>query len=159
MNSTFAIFAMSPSPKWLSTLQRIREHRRDVALHTLAQTLQTSARIREAIDDVERNISSLSQAQVQSVRSGRLDAERLLQIRQDRDALRSQLADLGRQQSAAKIAVRQSQSVVADQDAEVDVLRRLSERLDSAHRQAQRRQEEQTPTEIAVSLCNGRLCD
>lgn len=146
---------MSSSPKWLSTLQRIREHRRDVALHSLAQSLQTSAKIGAAINGVEEEISTLSQAQQHSVRSGRLDAERLLQMRQGRDTLRSQLAELVQQQSVAEIAVRQAQSVVADQDAEVDVLRRLSERLDSADRQAQRRQEEQTPTEIAVSLCNG----
>jgi flagellar biosynthesis chaperone FliJ len=150
---------MSSSPKWLSTLQDIREHRRDVARHFLAQSLQASAKIGAAINGVAEEILILSQAQQQSVRAGRLDAERLLQMRQDRDTLRSQLAELGQQQSVAGIALHEAQSFVADQDAEVDVLRRLSERLDSAQRQAQRRQEEQTATEIAVSLCNGQLSD
>lgn len=150
---------MSSSPKLLSTLQRIREHRRDVAWHSLAQSLQVAAEICESKSNVERAISELANTQQQSCGSGQLDTQRLLQIRQDRDALRSQLSELGRQQSIAENAVRQAQFAAADQDAEVDVLRRLGDRLDFARRQAQRRQEEQTLTEITVSLCNGRLAD
>lgn len=150
---------MSSSPKWLSTLQSVREHRRDAALQSLAQNLQAATKIRETIRGVEVTISRLSHTQQQCTHSGQLDAVRLLQIRQDRDALRSQLANLVQQQSVAENAVHQAQSVAAEKDAEFDVLRRLSDRLESAHRQSLRRQEEQTPTETVVSLCNGWLSD
>lgn len=150
---------MTSSPKWLSILQRVREHRRDAALHSLAQSLQAATKIREAISGVEETISSLSHAQQQCAHAGRLDAERLLQIRQDRDNLRSQLTDLIRRRGAAEVAVVQIQAIAAEKDAEVDVLRRLSDRYDSADRQARRRQDEQSLTEFAASLCNGTLYD
>ena len=150
---------MLSSPKWLSTLQRVREHRRDAALHSLAQRLQAATKIREAISGVEETISSLSHAQQQCINSGRLDAERLLQIRQDRDNLRSRLSDLNRQRGVAEAVVGQVQAIAAEKDAEVDVLRRLSDRYDSADRQARRRQDEQSLTEFAASLCNGTLYD
>lgn len=150
---------MLTSPKWLSTLQRVREHRRDAALHSLAQSLQAEAAIRESINSVEGTISNLSQSQQQCVHSGRLDAERLLQIRQDRDNLRSQLTELNRQRGAAEAVVVQAQAIAVEKDAEVDVLQRLSDRYDSAHRQARRRQDEQSLAEVVASLCNGTLCD
>ena len=135
---------MSSSPQWLSILQRVREHRRDTALHSLAQSLQAAARIRDAINITDTAIARLADAQQQSTPSGRLDADRLRQIRQDRDALRFQLTELRQQQSAANAAIRQAQSVAAEKDAEVDVLQRLSDRHDSADRQARRRQDEQS---------------
>ena len=150
---------MLSSPKWLSTLQRVREHRRDAALHSLARSLQAAAHIRDTISGAEALIARLAEAQQQCTQAGRLDSDRLLQIRQDRDNLRSQLTELRPQQSAAEAAVRQAQSAATIKNAEVDVLRRLSDRFDSDDRQARRRQEEQSPLEITDSLCNCGVCD
>ena len=150
---------MSSSSNWLATLQRIREHRRDTALQSLARSLQAATQIRDAATSVEAMISSLGQAKQQSHHAKRLDSERMRQTRQVRDDLRSQRTDLLRQQVAADDAVRQAQTNAAAKEAEADALRRLQDRLDSAHRQAQRRRDEQTPLEIAASLCNRNLSD
>lgn len=146
---------MSSSPNWLATLQHIREYRRDTALQSLAESLRTATQIRDTTSSVEAMISSLGQTQQQSHHASRLDAERMRQLRQERDDLRSQRANLQLQQVAADAVVRQAQSNAAAKKAEADVLRRLQDRLDSAHRQAQRRRDEQTPLDFTVSLCNG----
>ena len=135
-------------------LQRVREHRRDAALQSLAQSLQAATQIRDTTIRVEAMIASLGQAQPPSGHAERLDSERMRQIRQDRDDLRSQRTDLLRQQVAAEAVIHQAQANAAAKDAEADVLRRLRDRLDSAHRQAQRRRDEQSPRDVAVSLCN-----
>ena len=135
-------------------LHRVREHRHDAALQSLAQSLRAATQIRDAATSVEAMISSLGQAQQPGRHAERLDSERMRQIRQDRDDLRSQRSDLLRQQVAAEAVVHQAQANAAAKDAEADVLQRLLDRLDSAHRQAQRRRDEQTPLDIAASLCN-----
>lgn len=145
---------MSSSSNWLATLRRVREYRRDTALQSLAQSLRAAAQIRDTATSVEAMISSLGQAQQQSGHAERLDPERLRQVRQDRDDLRSQQTDLLLQQVAAEDVVRQAQANASAKDAEADVLRRLQDRLDSAFRQARRRRDEQSPLDIAVSLCN-----
>ena len=150
---------MSSSPPWLATLQRVREHRRDAALQSLARSLQAATQIRDAATSVDAMISNLRQAQQPSRHAERLDSERLRQIRQERDDLRSQRTDLLRQQLAAEAVVHREQANAADKDAEAEVLRRLKNRIDSTHRQAQRRRDEQTPLDIAASLCNRKRSD
>ena len=147
---------MPSSPPWLATLQRVREHRRDAALQSLARSLRAATQIRDAATSVEAMISSLGQAQQQSRHAERLDSERLRQIRQDRDDLRSQRTNLLHQQAAAEAVVHREQANAAAKDSEAEVLRRLQDRLDSAHSQAQRRRDEQSPLDVAVSLCNER---
>ncbi len=150
---------MLSSQNWLATLQRIREYRRDTALQSLAQSLRTATQIRDTAASVESMISSLGQAQQQSRHASRLDSERMRQLRQGRDELRSQRAILQLQQVAADAVVRQAQANAAAKNVEADVVRRLQDRLDSAHRQAQRRRDEQSPLDVAVSLCNGGRSD
>ena len=150
---------MSSSSPWLATLLRVREYRRDTALQSLAQSLRTVTQIRDTTPGVASIIPSLGQAQQQIRHAERLDSERLRQIRQDRDDLRSQKTDLLRQQVAAEEVVRQAQANASAKDAEAEVLRRLQDRLDSAHRQAQRRRDEQSPLDVAVSLCNRKHSD
>ncbi len=148
---------MSSSPTWLTTLKRVREHRHDAAMQLLAQRLKVAAKVRDAAASVEASLSHLGQVQQRSGLAGRLDSERLQQLRLERDSLCSQRTDLSTQQSSANAAVRQAQSHAAAKDAEAEVLRRLQDRLDSTHRQAQRRRDEQTPLEATLSLCNGGL--
>lgn len=145
------------SSSWLATLLRVREHRRDTALQSLAQILQAAKNIQNSATSVEAVLSHLGQVQQQCSQFGRLDSERLRQIRHDRDDLRSRLTDLRSEQKVADDAVQVAQAHAAAKDAEAEVLRRLQDRLDSAHQQAQRRRDEQSPLEAAVSLCNGRL--
>ena len=148
---------MSSSLPWLATLLRVREHRRDAALKSLAQSLQAATNIRDTTSHVASVLARLGQAQQQISQSGRLDPDRLQHMRKDRDSLRTQKTELLRQQAVAETAVRQAQVNAAAKDAEADVLRRLQDRINSAHRQAQRRRDEQTPSDVADSLCNGRL--
>ena len=146
---------MPSSSNWLGMLQRIREHRRDTALQSLARSLQAATQIRDATASVEAMISSLSHTQKPTGRIERLDSQRLRQLRQDRDDLRSRRSDLRHQQVAAEAVVHQAQANAATKDNEVEVLRRLQDRLDFTHRQAQQRRDEQSPLDAAVSLCNG----
>ncbi len=148
---------MSLSSPWLATLLRVREYRRDAVLQSLAQSLQADAKIRDAANSVELMLSGLGTTQQNSGQSGRLDPDRLRQCRQERDRLQTDLAELRRQQVASETLVRQTQDIADAKSAEAEVLRRLQDRLDSAHRQAQRRRDEQSPLEAAASLCNGRL--
>lgn len=148
---------MSSSSPWLNTLLRVREHRHDAALQSLAQSLQAAETIRDTAVSVETALSGLRQAHRQNGQSGHLDSERLRQLRQERDDLQSQREFLTNQQQASDAVVQQNRKVVAAKDAEAEVLRRLQDRLDSAHRQAQRRQQEQSSVDVTVSLCNGRL--
>lgn len=147
-----------PSPStWLATLLRVREHRHDAALQSLAQSLHVAKSIRDVATDVEAKLSQLGQALQHAGQSGRLDSDRIRQLRQDRDVLRIRQDDLRSQQTTANAAVRQAQTDATAKDAEAEILRRLRDRLDYAHQQTQRRREEQTPLEIALSLCNGQL--
>lgn len=148
---------MSSSPPWLAKLLRVREYRRDAARQSLAQSLQTASRIRDAATDVEAKLSHLGQSQQQRSHVGRVDSERLRQLRQERDDLRSHLNNLNSQQTFADAAVQKAQATATATNSEAEVLKRLHDRLDSIDRQAQRRREEQTPLESAVSLCNGPL--
>jgi hypothetical protein len=150
---------MSSSPNWLAALERIREYRRDTALQSLAQSLRTATQIRDTTARIEAMIASLENAQQQSRQPSRLDAERMRQHRQDRDELRSQKVNLQLQQAAADADVLQAQADAAAKNAEADVLHLLRDRLDSAHRQSSRRQLEQSPLEVAISLCNGERSD
>ncbi len=148
---------MSSSPTWLTTLQRLRDYHRDTALHSLAQRLQTATAIRDATARVEALIAQGTAAQQQLSGTGRLNFDRLLQIRQDRDDLQAQLVELRQLHSVAEAAVNQAQAIAAKKDAEVNVLKRLGDRYDSAHQQARRHQEEQSSLDIAASLCNRGL--
>ncbi len=125
-------------------------------MQSLAQSLQAATTIRHTSNSVESLLSSLGQVQQKIGHAGRLDSERLQQIRQDRDDLKSRLADIRSEQKVADDAVQEAQAHAATKDAEAEVLRRLQDRLDSARRQAQRRRDEQSPLEAVASLCNGR---
>ncbi len=148
---------MSSSSPWLATLLRVREYRRDAALQSLAQSLRTASKIRDTTASVESMLTTLGQAQQQISQAGHLDSERLRQLRQGRDDLRSRLTDLRSEQKTADAVVQVAQAHAAAKDAEAEVLRRLQDRLDSTHRQAQRRRDEQSPLEATDSLCNGQL--
>lgn len=150
---------MSSSSPWLATLLRVREHRRDTALQSLAQSLQAASKIHESAAAVEVVLTRLNQTQRQCSQFGGLDSERLRQIRQDRDDLRRRLNEFQTQQKAADAAVQLAQANATAKDAEAEVLRRLQDRLDSTQRLVQRRRDEQSPLEVTVSLCNGRLSD
>ncbi|MBM3971907.1 MAG: hypothetical protein FJ302_18915 [Planctomycetes bacterium] len=147
---------MSVLSPWLATLQHVREYRRDAALRSLAQSIQAATKIRDTADEVATTLSGLGKAQKASDHVRRLDTERLRQVCLERDRLQSILTDLRRQLIAAEKLVRQTQETAAAKHVEAEVLRRLQDRLDSTIRQAQRRQEEQTPAETFASLCNGR---
>ena len=150
---------MSELPSWLTTLQRVREHRRDAAWQSLAERLQTATHVRDATSRVVQAISQLRDTQQQNSQAGRLDFERLRQLRRDRDEWQTQLTQLQQEQSHADTAVRQAQSLAADKESEVEVLQRLSDRLLTSQLQARRRIDEQSTLESALSLCNGRLGD
>lgn len=148
---------MASSSNWLATLLRIRKHRHDTALQSLAQSLSVARAIHDRATDVEAKLSQLGLAQKQTSQSGQLDSERLRQFRQDRDLLRGHRNDLRNQQTSADAAVRQAQSEAAEKDAETEVLRRLRDQLHSAYLQVQRRRDEQTLLENTVSLCKGQI--
>jgi hypothetical protein len=146
---------MPASPNWLTTLLRVREHRRNAALQSLAQRLSSAKFVQKANAVIEEEVSSLARAQKSSGCFGRLDLERLSQFRQCRDDLRRKLAESRRRLELAKVEIRQCQGIVTARDAELRVLQRLTDRLNESDRVSQRRREEQIGTESAGSLCNG----
>ncbi len=146
---------MPGSPNWLTTLLRVREHRRDAALQSLAQSLSSAKLVQDANAVIEEEASNLSRAQQGSGCFGRLNLERLSQFRQCRDGLRQELAESHRRLELANVEIRQCQGVVTARDAERHVLQRLTDRLNESDRTAQRRRDEQIGTESARSLCNG----
>ncbi len=146
---------MPGSPNWLTTLLRVREHRRDAALQSLAQSLSSAKVVQNANAVIEEEASSLARAQQSSGCFGHLDLERLSQFRQCRDGLRQELAESHRRLELANVEIRQCQGIVTARDAERRVLERLTERLSESDRVSHRRREEQVGTEAARSLCNG----
>src|SRR5439155_17850232 len=92
---------MFESPRWLTTLLRVREHRRDMALQSLAQSLQTANAARDSAESVANAVSSLTKVQQRDGSVGRVDVARLRQLRQTRDELRTELTERHRQQTAA----------------------------------------------------------
>ena len=145
---------MSESPRWLTTLTRVREHRRDEALQSLAQSLQTANAARDAVDSVAEAVSRLTKNQQRDSSAGRVDVERLRQLHQTRDDLRTELAERHRRQTAADAEVQHSQAVATACQTEVEVLQNLNERYVTENRVTQRRRDERILLETAVSLCN-----
>jgi len=153
------ILNMSLSPLWLATLQRVREYRRDTALQSLACSLQAATQIHDQADLVEARISGLRKEQQESGQAEPLDPARLRQIRQDRDNLMSQRAEVLRLRLVADAAVHQARANAAEKESEAQALRRLQERLDADEHQARRRHGEQSAMGIVVSLCNKQRSD
>jgi hypothetical protein len=146
---------MPAAPNWLTTLVRVREHRHNAALQSLAQSLSSAKVAQNANAVIEEEVSNLARAQQSSGSFGRLDLERLSQFRQCRDDLRRNLAESRRRLELANVEIRQCQGIVTARDAELRVLQRLTDRLNDSDRVSQRRREEQIGMESADSLCNG----
>jgi len=146
---------MFESPRWLTTLLRVREHRRDKALQSLAQSLQTANAARDSAESVANAVSSLTKVQQRDGSVGRVDVERLRQLRQTRDELRTELTERHRQQTVADAEVQHSQAAATACQTEVEVLQNLNERHVEENRITQRRRDQRILLETAVSLCNG----
>ena len=146
---------MPATPTWLTALLRVREHRRDAALQSLAQSASSAMFAKKANAVIEEEVSKLAHAQKGRGFFGRLELECLSQFRQCRDDLRRKLAESRRRLELANVKIRQCQNIVTARDAELHVLQRLTGRLNESDRVSQRRREEQIGTESAHSLCNG----
>lgn len=133
---------MSQLPTWLTTLQRVREARRDLAWQSLAQCLRAADVTHSATAEINDSIARLQQTQKQASLPGQIDAERLQQLSLDRQARRSQLAEAQQRQQQADRDVQQAQVEATSNEAEVEVLRRLSDRLETAIRSQRQRQQE-----------------
>ena len=51
---------MSQSPRWLPTLMRVREHRRDAALQSLAASLNVAKTANDATQSTAAKLSQLN---------------------------------------------------------------------------------------------------
>lgn len=146
---------MSQSPRWLPTLMRVREHRRDTALQSLAASLNVAKTANDATQSTAAKLSQLNVAQQQSNSTHRLDIERLRQLRATRDGLRTELAEHIQRQTDATAKVKQAQQAAVTRDSEREILVRLADRYQAANRLNERRREEQILGETSVTLCNG----
>ena len=145
---------MSLSPRWLPALMRVREHRRDAALQSLGKSLLAVRTASDATQTITAEISRLKAAQ-QDNSSPRIDIDRLLQLRANRDDLRAELTERLQRQAEADAGVKQAQAIAVTRDSEVEILVRLSDRYQTANRITANRREEQILSEAAVTLCNG----
>lgn len=150
---------MSALPTWLTTLERVREQRRNAAWQSLAQSLRDAAEARAATTEIAEGLTRLRESQQQSALSGRVDAERLRQLREDRTDRLSQLAEAHRRQSESEARLQKAQSEATVHEAGVEILQKLSNRLLAARRIEQQRRQEQSTLEVSLSLCNERLGD
>lgn len=150
---------MSALPTWLTTLERVREQRRNAAWQSLAQSLRDAAEARAATTEIAEGLARLRESQQQSALSGRVDAERLRQLREDRTDRLSQLAEAHRRQSESEARLQKAQSEATVHEADVEILQKLSNRLLAARRIEQQRRQEQSTLEVSLSLCNERLGD
>ena len=150
---------MSALPTWLTALQHVREHHRDAALQSLALNLRAAAIIRDKSSAAVEVVSRNRNVQQQSTQTGPLDAERLRQLRQDREDFQSQLAELQGRQIEADKSVQEAQTIAVTKETDVEILKRLADRLFTTRRHEHRRRQEQSTLETALSLCNGGLGD
>lgn len=148
---------MATLPNWLMTLQRVREQHRDTAWQSLAQCVRVAAEARTATAEVVEDLVHLRATQRRSGLAGPVDTERLRQIRGDRDQRLSILTETQRRQSEAETGLQQAQSVAAVKEADVEILRRLSDRLLMNKRCEQQRRQERSAIEVSLSLCNEQL--
>ena len=148
---------MTQSPKWLTTLLRLREHHRDVARQSLAQYLS----VEKSLEALQTQVlSDLAGDAIESLPDNaprRLDLDRLKNQRRDRDDLNRQLHSLNQQRAEANFVLRQSQAELTSKTSEVDVLLKLLDRNRHAQAQSDRRIEEQAALDSALSLCNRPL--
>ncbi|MCX7421349.1 MAG: hypothetical protein NT013_17650 [Planctomycetia bacterium] len=146
---------MSQSPRWLPILIRIRDHRRDAALQSLAAGLNVAKTANDATESTAAKLSQLNISQQQCNSTHRLDIERLRQLQIIRDGLRAELAERIQDQTDAAAKVKQAQQAAVARDSEREILVRLADRYQAANRLNERRCEEQILWETSVTLCNG----
>ncbi len=147
---------MTTSPRWLSTLQRIREHQLDVALGTLAQQLRVTESANAAVQAMSDKLKSATRTQQQGIRPGLVDIDQVRQAHECRLQLVPRLEEAHRQLEAAQSGVCDAQQVVSQRDANFQILQRLSERLRAGQRIEEQRQVQHFLSESAVSLSNGQ---
>ena len=145
---------MSHSPRWLSALMRVREHRRDAALQSLGKSLLAARTASEATQATATEISLLTATQ-QDRSLHHVDVDRLRHLRANRDHLRAEFVERLQLQAEADEGVKQAHAIAVTQNSEVEILVRLSDRYQTANRIIEKRREEQNLAEAAVTLCNG----
>jgi hypothetical protein len=146
---------MPQSPRWLTTLMRVREHHRDAARQLLAKSLSVAKTANDAAQTTTEKLSQLATVQQQESDSRHIDVDRLRQLRATRDDLRTELAERLRHQAEAAESVKQAQHIAGLRESELEVLTRLSDRYQATHRITQQRREEQILSESVVTLCIG----
>jgi hypothetical protein len=147
---------MSALPGWLTTLQRVREYRRDVAWQTLSQSQRSASEAAEITRSVAQAIARVQDDQQRAGQAGRVDAERLRTLHADRELQRSRLRDVGRLQAAADRQLQQDQNAAVACEADVEILQRLSDRLLAAARLEQQQRLATETWQASLSLSNGR---
>lgn len=147
---------MTTSPRWLSTLQRIREHQLDVVLGMLAQRLRAAETATAAVQATSDKLKSATRTQQQGIRPGHVDIDQVRQAYECRSQLLPRLEEARCQLETAQSGVRDAQQIVSQRDANFQILQRLSERLLAGQRIEEQRQNQQFLSESAVSLSNGQ---
>lgn len=143
-------------PSWLTTLQHIREQRRDVAWKRLAENLRAVSEARAVTTDIADGVARLGEVQRRSGLLGRVDTERLRQVHDDRADQLVQFADAERHERKLGMCLQNSQAAAAAAQTEVETLQRLGNRLLAARQVEKRRQQEHAAFETALSLSNSQ---
>lgn len=149
---------MFDSPRWLTALTRIREHQRDTALQTLAQSVRAATEIHAAAASLGAELAHSGLCQTHAVSPKHVNVEQLRQWRADRDGLQAALEELHRRQIAADCDVHDAQSAVAAKASAVEVLQRLRSRLDAQHRVRLHQLDEQQRLETMLPSGDDGAC-
>lgn len=120
---------MTHPPRWLTTLCRASEHRRDAALQQLGQCVSEAESLRRVEQDLNRQLTDNSMNQNFGNDPLKLDLERLHQCRKDRNELRIALSNLQLQQERCVEKIAQQRETVQQRTSESRQLDRLSERI------------------------------
>lgn len=150
---------MRTTPRWLTTLQRVRELRRDAAAQELANRQKTLLRIEAEQRDMDAVIDSLVELQRSEITQCQVMPERLRDILNARRSLMEQRSQLVHQARTARTALRDAQTQLAGRVSEVQSLERLIERFQTRQARFQHQENDQAQRESILRLCNQRRSD
>src|SRR5262245_4897158 len=106
------------NPRWLTALQRVRDHRRDLARQSLAIKRRLADELSEIATRTAAEAERAAKALQRYGQSGVLSIERMKEIRDQRAGVASRFAVTLERQAAADEAVQQAGKIVARLEAE-----------------------------------------
>lgn len=134
----------------LATLQRLREAARDEKCAQLADAYRAAQILDERIAEVDREIAELRQSSSQTMQTGHIDVDRLLQAHRYEIILRAQRKGFEQQQQQVAAEIERRRLALVEADRQVRVLEKLREKKLQEFAQAEMRRDQKLMDELAA---------